>query len=512
MPNLNITDFYVPLPKQELYHQSMAPFRLHVGGFGSGKTLNALMEAIITCLMVPGCNCLILRTTSPDIQKTVINKFLNPKLVPRWVYKTYNKNEKIAYFENGSQLHFGYCQRDDDVNQYLSTEYVYIHLEEAGEFSYRIFEVLVGRARLSSDVVDVYGNKVKPSIGLTTNPMGNGWGWIKSLFKNHEKIKGMGHYDPADYFMVHSTVYDNPYVCTPEYIKKLEAMTGTLRQQALYGDMDTIGGQYYPQFNTGQHEGIHVMNPKDIRFKSYEPVWCGSDWGLAHHWPVIWFTKGQIKDPLASSGSGYRTVTVAFRERIFQEMNAIQVADGIAEACDCDRDDHGRIRRVKEPIKRFFFSWDRFKRHEQNHTIAQQLGDRMIKYGLPRPQPADSSRVDGWVLIAQLFDMDELVITTDCPHLISTIPMLVRDAPDDPEDVKKVEGMEDDIADAFRYGVKSYLNPGKMPQSLKDAQMLDQIKDPVAQRIRAYEMYIKKQQKPAVVQDTRVLPWQRGHR
>ena len=91
MSNNQLLDFgngqgYSPLPKQADFHQSMAPYRLHVGGYGSGKTLNLLMEAIINCLMVPGCNALILRTTSPDIQKTVINKFLDPKLVPRSIY------------------------------------------------------------------------------------------------------------------------------------------------------------------------------------------------------------------------------------------------------------------------------------------------------------------------------------------------------------------------------------------------------------------------------------------
>jgi hypothetical protein len=147
-------------------------------------------------------------------------------------------------------------------------------------------------------------------------------------------------------------------------------------------------------------------------------------------------------------------------------------------------------------------------RHESQHTIAQQLGDRFIKYGLPRPQPAAKNRIEGWALIGQLFDMDDLVVTTDCPLLISTIPMLVRDSPDNPEDVKKLDGMEDDIADAFRYGVKSYLNPGKMPQALVDANLLENIKNPVARQIKAFEMYCKKEKQAGPVQDRRLLPWQ----
>jgi hypothetical protein len=517
MPQHQITDFYIPLAKQDEYHQSTAPYRLHVGGFGSGKTLNGLMEAIITCLLVPGCSCLILRTTSPDIQNTVIRKFLDEKFVPRWVYKSYNKNEKIAYFENGSQLRFGYCQRDEDVMQYLSTEYAYIHLEEAGEFSYRIFEVLVGRARLSTEVKDLYGNAVKTSIGLTTNPFGNGWGWISTLFGTAKKpkgpVKGMGRYDPSDYFRVHSTVKDNPYIYTPEYVKKLESMTGTLREQALYGNEDVVGGQMYPQFNTGQHEGVHVMEPNQIRFRSYEPIWCGSDWD-SKNWPVLWLTKGWIPDKIHG---GLRQVTVAFRELVLENMNPVQAADAIARACrhQCTHNDCGdvcenpahAIKRVTEPLKRFFFSWDRFIRHENNHTVAQSLGDRLAKYGLPRPQAADKSRVDGWSLIGQMFDLDELVVTTDCPQLIAALPTLIRDTPNDPEDVKKIASVEDDLADSFRYAVKSYLPGGKKPQALADAEALDRILDPVAQKIRAYEQWVKRNQGPKTYQDSRALPW-----
>lgn len=518
MPNYLLSDVYKPLPKQQAFHESTAPYRLHVGGYGSGKTLNLLWEAIITCRMVPGSNSLILRTTSPNVQKTVINKFLNPEMVPRWVYESYNKNEKIAYFDNGSQLHFGYCQHEDDVNQFLSTEYVFIGLEEAGEFSYRVWQYLVGRARASVGLVNVNGNPVKPSLGLTTNPWGNGWGWIQTLWGCHmvnghpgplhqgKAMPGMGKFNPKDYWFVHSTITDNPYTYTPEYIEKLEGLTGTRRAQALYGDMDQHEGQYYPQFNTGSHEDIHVMDAKDIHFKSWEPIWIGADWGLAHNFPVYWFTKGWVPDPV---DGGERCVNVIFRERIFREMNAIQVADEIARACKSEKDERGRILRVTEPIKHFFFSWERFMRHESNHTIAQQLGDRLVKYGIPRPQPADKSRVDGWVLISQLLDMDELVITTDCPLAISAIPVLIRDSPDNPEDVKKINSIEDDIADAIRYGIKSYLRPGRTPQVIIDRNALDQIKDPTARAIRAYEQYLKKQQPNLPIKPKKVLAWEK---
>ena len=500
------TDFYQPLPKQALFHKSMAMYRLHVGGYGSGKTLNLLMEAIITCHLVPGSNSLILRTTSPDIQKTVINKFLNPKLVPPSLYKSYNKNEKIAYFENGSQIHFGYCQRDEQVSQYLSTEYVFIGLEEAGEFSFRVWEALSGRSRTSTEVTDVNGNRVQTSLGLTTNPYGIGWSWIKKLFVEHKPVEGMGKYNPLDYFYVHSTVYDNPYVCTPEYIAKLEGMTGAMRKKALEGDMNDISGQFYPQFIPDPLKGKHVRDVKSISFRTWDPIWIGADWGMAHHFPILWVTKGWIPDEIKG---GMRQVNVVYRELILQGMNANQVADEIHRQCVHGKDGTGPIGRQTEQVKNIFLSWERFVRTgaETNHSIAQVMGERLQKYRLPYPQRADKNRVDGWNLIGQLLDQDDLVITTDCPVLIGSLPLLVHDKVD-VEDVKKSDTLEDDIADALRYALKSYLKPGTKPESVIQQEKLMSIKDPYVRSMLAYKDYNLRQAGKQPFTDKRKTGWQ----
>lgn len=507
---MQLTDFYTPLPKQELFHQSMCPYRLHVGGYGSGKTLNLLMEAIITCLMVPASNSLILRTTSPDLQKTVINKFLNPKFVPKWVYDSYNKNEKIVYFKNGSQLHFGYCQRDEQVSQYLSTEYVFIGLEEAGEFSFRVWEALSGRARASIDIVDVGGNPVQTSLGLTTNPYGPGWAWIKKLFKDKKPFVPGTRYNPNDYFLIHSTVYDNPYICTPEYVAKLEAMSPAMKKKALQGDMNDISGQYYPQFNDGVHRDVHVMNAKDIKFNPWDPKWIAGDWGIAHHFPVLWFTKGHVPDKISG---GMRTVNVVYRERIYQGLNAVEFSDALIRACDCERNEAGKVVKVTENIRAFFLSWERFMRTgtETNHSIAEIIGRCISPFKLPKPQAADKNRIEGWSLIAQLLDMDELVITTDCPVTIGALPMLVHDKIDI-EDVQKSDTLEDDIGDTLRYGLKSYLNPGNKPESVKFEERLASIEDPFSRQLYAYKQWVKKnvpgKDSDTTIRPRKVLSWQ----
>src|SRR5690242_21459056 len=93
---LRISDFYKPFPAQpgrdyspqERFHSSPARFRLQVGGFGSGKSLAMIWEAVFHGLEYPGSNALIIRKTIPDLKRTVIDKFL--ACIPKNLYQTYN--------------------------------------------------------------------------------------------------------------------------------------------------------------------------------------------------------------------------------------------------------------------------------------------------------------------------------------------------------------------------------------------------------------------------------------
>ena len=80
------------------------------------------------------------------------------------------------------------------------------------------------------------------------------------------------------------------------------------------------------------------------------------------------------------------------------------------------------------------------------------MGDVFAAAGFPRPIPADNDRIGGWMLMYQMLDADEWLLTDNCIELIRTIPTLVRDMARI-EDIEKMDG--DDPADAARYGLKS---------------------------------------------------------
>jgi hypothetical protein len=114
--------------------------------------------------------------------------------------------------------------------------------------------------------------------------------------------------------------------------------------------------------------------------------------------------------------------------------------------------DHARESTPREKVDVIYLSPDAFARRTDEASIADQMGDVFAAAGFPRPVPADNDRIGGWMLMYQMLDANEWLLTDNCIELIRTIPTLVRDMARI-EDVEKMEG--DDPADAARYGLKS---------------------------------------------------------
>ncbi len=105
-----------------------------------------------------------------------------------------------------------------------------------------------------------------------------------------------------------------------------------------------------------------------------------------------------------------------------------------------------------EKIDAIYLSPDAFARRTDEASIAEQMGDIFVAAGLPRPIPADDDRIGGWMLMYQMLDAGEWLLTENCAELIRSLPNLIRD-PARIEDIEKMDG--DDAADAARYGLKS---------------------------------------------------------
>lgn len=520
--SVDIDSFYAPHDKQLQLHTSTARNLLAIGGGGSGKSFFLLGEALYTAFLYPGSNNLLLRRDFPQLERGLILDF--KKTVPKELYR-WNDSKHIATMANGSMIFFGHLQNGSErtLANYLSAAFVFIGIDELGQFSYEAWQFLSWRNRVNKGCKpDANGSMPIPRMGGATNPLGPGYGWIKSMWVDKKPVSQLGRtargaddrhyqdmhgemkvvYDPHDHQYVHSTVLDNKYQleADPEYITKLERLAPALRQKALYGDLNAVAGAYFQNFSHEQHVISLPLERDRIRWQAWQPIWLGLDWGLAHHTAVYWFTRAEVK----GIGGVWKNVVVCFRELVVNETDTDELGDMIFErmkpAEDATRLDPFLRREVTlemtevERCKFVFMSPEQFARKSSKHkahTVAAELGAKLHAHGLPYASEANNRRVDGAVFMYDLLAGGEIVIVEEaCPHLIRTLQSVVRDEKN-LEDVLKTETLEDDCYDAARYGLLSMLSEKGKPREIKSLERIQAIADPTARAIVAYQERLK---------------------
>jgi len=467
---------YEPFPKQKEFHASPAKYRLFGGAAGPGKSKALLMEAVLQAHEHAGVNTLLLRRTFSELEQSLLLYFRRD--IPRELYKSYNESKHVVTWLNGSTTRFGYCQSEADVYQYQGAEFLFIGIDELTLFTLRQWQFLTSRNRCP--VPGAF-----PCMAGATNPGNIGHAWVKSLWIDKQPASGMEHpeeFDAADYDFIPARVSDNPiYAGDEHYLKTLRALPSHLKRAFLDGDWDVFAGQYFDRFDCSRH----VMRAEQIDWKPWWARWISIDWGFEHPAAVYWHaqtpvgaaqhggaasaagTLQRVDEPAASKDSR-RIVT--YREFVTHRTSPRDLAQEIVERSvgrdngptgqsDAalslnSRRDAGATKGnyEREKIDAIYLSPDAFARRTDEASIADQMGDVFVAAGMPRPVPADNDRVGGWMLMYQMLDAGEWLLTENCIELIRTIPNLVRD-PARVEDIEKMDG--DDPADAARYGLKS---------------------------------------------------------
>jgi phage terminase large subunit len=433
---------YEPFPKQNEFHQSGAKYRLFGGAAGPGKTKALLMEAVLQAWNRPGANTLLLRRTFPELESSLLHYFRRD--VPRELYSSYNESKHVVTWWNGSTTRFGYCAAEHDVYQYQGAEFLFIGIDELTHFTLRQWQFLTSRNRCP-----VAG--AAPCMAGATNPGNIGHAWVKSLWVAREPAAGMERpeeYDPGDYEFVRARLEDNPiYARDENYKRTLAALPGDLKRAFLDGSWDVFAGQYFDRFDFSKN----VRRAEAIEWKPWWPRWISIDWGFEHPAAVYWHAQalGERNDGSAGANEMPPAKRVAtYREFVTHRTAPRELArEIVARSLAFDADGAER-----ERVDAVYLSPDAFARRTDEASIAEQMGDVFAAAGWPRPTPADNDRVGGWMLMYQMLDAGEWVITSNCAELIRVLPTLVRDAAR-VEDVEKMDG--DDAADAARYGIKT---------------------------------------------------------
>jgi len=403
------------------------------------------LEGIAQALEVAGSNTLLLRRTYPELESSLLTYFRRD--VPRDSYLSYNEAKHLVTWKNGSTTKFGYCRNENDVYQYQGAEFLFIGIDELTHFTLKQWQFLTSRNRCpipkyTAGVSE--GKNVVPCMAGATNPGNIGHAWVKALWVDKVAPPGFERpelYDPGDYDFIRARIEDNPiYANDVNYKKTLAALPDKLRRAFLDGDWSFFAGQYFDLFEVGRH----TARLDDLKIEDWASRWISIDWGFRHPSAVYW--HGVANSEQRGAGRTHpnqepslKSRIVTYREFVKNELSPGMLAQAIVERT-----------KKNEKIREIYLSPDAFAKRTSEASIAEQLGDVLERYGLPRPVPANDDRIGGWQLMYQLLEQDAWVIASDCTKLMDCLPMLVHDERR-AEDVRKIEG--DDPADAARYGI-----------------------------------------------------------
>jgi Terminase large subunit, T4likevirus-type, N-terminal len=515
---------YYPFPKQNEFHSSPAKYRLFGGAAGPGKSKALLMEAVLQAHEVPGANTLLLRRTFSELEQSLLLYFRRD--IPRELYRSYNESKHLVTWWNGSTTRFGYCQSEADVYQYQGAEFLFIGIDELTLFTLRQWQFLTSRNRCPVPgafscmagatnpgnighawVKSLWIDK-QPAPGMehpeefdasdydfiparvSDNPVYAGdENYLKTLraLPSHLKRAFLdGDWD------VFAGQYFDRFDCSRHVIRaeQIDWKPWWPRWISIDWGFEHPAAVYW-HAQAPARTGQAVQTPLGT-----DALDVAASAGAACCAPTGMLADGLMTVGDASSSDKSRRI-VTYREFVTHRTSPRDLAREIvarsllsdchyeAAAADeesalsshnkqqqqvprrpenglCRDDNVGGNRAGREKIDAIYLSPDAFARRTDEASIADQMGDVFVAAGFPRPIPADNDRVGGWMLMYQMLDAGEWLLTENCVELIRTIPNLVRDTAR-VEDIEKMDG--DDPADAARYGLKSRYGAGRSWQT-----------------------------------------------
>lgn len=209
---------------------------------------------------------------------------------------------------------------------------------------------------------------LRRQILATSNPGGNGHGWVKKRFIS---IGGPNkvHIDPLSKQTrqyIPALITDNPYLMKDEgYVAWLEGLPEPTRSAWRYGDWDALSGIYFSVFRpkgplAGEPpEANHVIRTGQYPLQPWWPRWLGGDWGYKHNFAFHWAcqsSNGQIiiYDELVGNATSARELGSQVARKSFRTLEALG-REGI------------------DPVITLWFSPDAFGKRNEELTIAEDF-------------------------------------------------------------------------------------------------------------------------------------------
>jgi hypothetical protein len=323
------------------------------------------------------------------------------------------------------------------------------------------------------------------------------------------------------------------------YTKQLASLDPVVRKADWDGDWDSIEGTYFQNSFDLDATRISAGKVEALR-KPTATHWMSSDWGKAHWWPTYWhfrvgLSPSEVETILGWTVDAPLNVTVTYRELIKNEVTPDQMARLQIAATP----EHERSR-----IRAYFLSPEQVT--GEPGSVGAQQARELRAAGMPGPAKADNDRIGGWSLMDRLLRgtkyaghdpttlritcnacghstiapagthskctrcgsislravpsqcSDVWLISAECPELLESIPKLIRD-PKKIDDCLRLDEtsarVEQDIADAVRYGLKTMLAPRRKTAEDEFRERMAATADP-AQRMMIGAAHALRKNKP----------------
>jgi len=216
------------------------PVILNEGGADSSKSYSIAQLLVQKFKNEYNKVFLITRKTLPSLKITAYKLIIDLlKDYGHYRYLKHNKSERTLYYRAHNNLMVFLSV--DDPEKIKSTEFNYIWMEEAGEFTWEDFTIL--KLRLRAKTTDGNPNRMY----LSLNPVDE-QGWINQRLKEEKDVE-----------VIHSTYKDNPFAQSAD-IDVLEGLKG---QDDSYYRIYTLG--LYAKLKGMIHEIIEVDEFPDLK-------------------------------------------------------------------------------------------------------------------------------------------------------------------------------------------------------------------------------------------------------
>lgn len=408
------------------------PVTFYGGAKGGGKSKGLRLILLMRRFKTPNSHGAIFRRTYPELEGNHIRPLFEefPFLREYW-----HDSKKLLTLPNGSTLQFCHCANENDVDLYQGREFHDLAIDEAGQWTERMFRKLLGSNRSS-----------RPGISaralLTGNPGGIGHVWLKRIFierRFNERERAQ------DYAFVQALVDDNPALLEndPEYVHRLNSEPNeALRKAYRFGDWDIFAGQFFGEIR----REVHFIQPFEIphhwnRFGSY-------DFGFNHPAAFGWFAVDE-------DGNIY-----LYREFVKSQMRVDQFAQALNKFEDTKR---------LSPVIAGLDAWAK-RTNVVKHASIPTIAEEFAAHGIDLTR-AKVDRVQGATQLRNYLAWQRtgpngedgrprFYIFNTCPLTYECLARMQHD-PDNVEDVLKVDAVEgdlqtgDDPYDMTRYGLMS---------------------------------------------------------